>query len=239
MRVVGTAALIAIAVGGSLVASAGRTAHHFTVRRELAHPRAVVVQVSAADVAIAGGRARSATVEARETWAGSQQPTGRIGVTPARSYLLLGSKCADSQHLQLWRFGAHCSVRYTVHTPATNGLAVAMGTGDLTVTGIAGPFSDSTETGDLHASALRSLLVTVHVGVGDAHVSFSRPPSSVTLVVGVGDGSVLLPRGHYDIDARASVGDVRIGAGIVQDPTSLRKITVSSNVGDVHVDADD
>jgi hypothetical protein len=93
------------------------------------------------------------------------------------------------------------------------------------------------QTGDLQASGLRSSRATVRLGVGDAHVAFARAPLSLRVVVGVGDASALLPPGRYAIDARASLGDVRIGSGIVEDPSSPRSIVVTSGVGDVHVDA--
>jgi hypothetical protein len=218
-----------------VVADVGRRVHHADAVRALAHPRALSVQIAAADVTIVGGPGAGATVHAHESWSGSQRPSGTTAVRAAR--LLLSSRCPASPNLHLWRFGAFCSVRYQLRTPAATPLHVSMGTGELHVTGVSGAFSATTGAGDLYASALRSPRTTVHLDVGEAHLSFARTPSSVRVQIGVGDAYVVVPRGRYDIDARASVGEVRIGPGIVQDPSSRRTIVVDSSVGDVSVDA--
>lgn len=234
-RVVYGAVLVAIVVVASIAAGAGQRVYHATVRRELAHPDAVLVRVSAADVTIVGARGAPAVAQAHETWTGARRPSGESSA--GSSGFVLRSRCPSSLHLHLWRFGARCSVRYTLRTPAAKRLGVTMDVGELHVTGIAGAFSDRTGTGDLYASSLRSARTTIVVGVGEAHLSFSRRPTSVGVRIGVGDAFLELPRGRYDIDAGASVGEVRIGPGIVQDASSPRTIVVRSSVGDVHIDA--
>ncbi|HEY1480219.1 MAG TPA: hypothetical protein VGF46_09325 [Gaiellales bacterium] len=232
-RVVCIAVLIVIAVAASIVAGAGRRVHHITVRRQLTSTRALDLAIRSADVSISPVSVGPSTVEARESWTGGRPPSGVV--VGIHRDVELGSSCPSSQYF--WPLGARCSVRYAVRVPGRT-LGITMQTGDLTLSGIAGTLSATLQTGDLRASALRATAVTVHVGVGDAHISFSGRPASVGVQIGIGDASVLLPRGRYDIVARASVGDVRIGAGIVQDPTSARRIVVRSNVGDVHLDAD-
>jgi hypothetical protein len=228
-------ALVLIAMIGSVVARIGLRVHRAIETRQIPSGRTLAISVRASDVLVSGVSGSVASVESRELWTGSDPPSG---VFTLGSVLRLRSTCPGSRPLDLlWSFGARCSVRYVVRSPRQRAAQIVIDEGDATLVDLAGRLSVTMQTGDLHASGLRSSRATVRLGVGDAHVAFARAPSSLRVVVGVGDASALLPPGRYAIDARASLGDVRIGSGIVEDPSSPRSIVVTSGVGDVHVDA--
>jgi hypothetical protein len=234
-RVTAITALVLIAVAASIVAGIGRRVHRATETRQIPSTRTLAISVRASDVVVSGVSGSVASVESRELWTGSDPPVGVLMLGPV---LRLRSTCPGSRPLDLlWSFGARCSVRYIVRTPRQRAARIVIDEGDATLAGLAGPLSVTMQTGDLRASGLLSARATIRLGVGDAQIAFARAPSSLRVVVGVGDASALLPPGRYAIAARASVGDVRIGPGIVEDPSSPRTIVVTSGVGDVHVDA--
>jgi hypothetical protein len=232
-RVVVLLALILVAVTASIFAAIGRRVYHSTERRQVANARTLTVSTRAADVSISGGPGSSATIESHEEWTGTRAPgQSSIALGPV---ITLDSRCPSSVHLHLWRFGAHCSVQYAVRMPLRSALHVAVGSGDLELVRIAGALETTTQTGDLNASRIGSSRATIHVGVGDAQIDFARAPVSLHVQVGIGDAVVVLPPGRYAVDARTAVGNVLIGSGIVQDPSSRRTIFVRSDVGDVQV----
>jgi hypothetical protein len=226
--------LVIVALAASIVAGIGRRVHHTNGRRSIPSTGRLTISVRAADIAVAGVDGNGASVELHETWTGSDRPAGAVTVG---STLHLRGGCPGSRHLHLWSFGPRCSLRYVVRTPRGRATRIVARVGDATLTNLSGPLSATMQTGDLHASGIGSSRVTVRIGVGDAHLAFIRAPSALGVDVDVGDAQIVLPAGRYAIDARASLGDVRIGPGIVEDPSSPRKIVVTSTVGDVHVDA--
>jgi hypothetical protein len=233
-RVTAIIALVIVAVVGSVVAGIGRGVHHTTERRVIPSAGRLTISVRAADIAVAGVGGDDASVEQHETWTGSDRPAGAVTVG---STLLLRGGCPGSRHLHLWSFGPRCSLHYLVRTPRGRSTRIVARVGDATLTNLTGPLSATMQTGDLHASGIGSSRVTVRIGVGDAHIAFIRGPASLAVDVDVGDAQIVLPAGRYAVVARASLGDVQIGHGIVEDPSSTRKIVVTSTVGDVHVDA--
>lgn len=235
-RVTAITALVIVALLGSIVAGIGRRVHHTSERVQLRSATRLTISVRAADFIVAGVEGNDSSVESRATWTGSDRPTSAVTVGSA---LLLWGGCPSSQHLhlQLWSFGARCSLRYLVRTPRGRATRIAAHVGDATLTNLTGPLTATMQTGDLHATGIGSSRVTVRIGVGDAQIAFVRPPVSLAIAVEVGDAHVVLPAGRYSIDARTSIGGVQIGHGIVDDPSSRRRIVVTSTVGDVHVNA--
>jgi hypothetical protein len=233
-RVTAIIALVVVAVASSIVAGIGRRVHHTSERRVIPSAGRLTISVRAADIAIAGVGGNVASVELHETWTGSDRPAGAVTVG---STVLLRGGCLGSRFLLLSSFGTRCSLRYLVRTPRGRATRLVARVGDATLTNLTGPLSATIETGDLHASGLGSSRVTVRIGVGDARIAFVRAPSSLAVDVDVGDAQIVVPAGRYAVVARASLGEVQIGHGIVEDPSSTRKIVVTSTVGDVHVDA--
>jgi hypothetical protein len=227
-------ALVIVAVVGSIIAGVGRRVHHTSERRPIPAGGRLTISVRAAEIAIEGVGGNHASVELHETWTGSDRPAGAVTVG---STVLLRGGCLGSRFLLLSSFGPRCSLRYLVRTPRGRATRLVARVGDATLTNLTGPLDATMQTGDLHASGLGSSRVTVRIGVGDAHVAFVRAPSSLGVDVDVGDARIVVPAGRYAIDARATLGEVQIGQGIVEDPASTHRITVTSTVGDVHVDA--
>ncbi|MEO9176085.1 MAG: DUF4097 family beta strand repeat-containing protein [Gaiellales bacterium] len=233
-RVTAITALVIVALVGSIVAGIGRRVHHASDLVLLPPSGQLTISVRAADITVAGGASNDASVESRETWTGSARPARAVTVG---STLLLRGGCPGSHHLHLWSFGARCSLSYLVRTPRGRATRIVARVGDTTLTNLTGPLTATMQAGDLHATGIGSSRVTVRLGLGDAHIAFDRPPVSLGVTVDVGDAHVVLPAGRYAIDAHSSFGDVQIGHGIVEDPSSSRRIVVTSTVGDVHVDA--
>ncbi|WP_141915485.1 hypothetical protein [Klugiella xanthotipulae] len=78
--------------------------------------------------------------------------------------------------------------------------------------------------------------VDVTTQVGDIRIETETKPETVRAVTEVGTVRVLVPTGTYSAVVESDIGGARV-SGIVVDPAAPRSILVTSNVGDVRVDA--
>jgi hypothetical protein len=93
-----------------------------------------------------------------------------------------------------------------------------------------------TDTGDVHAKALRASELSVTTNVGDIALDLARPAALAEARSNVGDVRVAVPPGTYAVQADTDVGE-RAVRGLVQDDRTSHAITARSDVGDVTVRA--
>jgi hypothetical protein len=153
-----------------------------------------------------------------------------------------------------WFASINCSADLTVVVPA--GIAVAASTdtgnitasnldnvslqtdtGDLQVNGGAGVDHLSTDTGQITGAAMDASDVTAGSDTGDVSLDFAQPPTDVSAQDDTGDVTVTLPAGAppYAVSAHTQTGNTTVG--VPTNPTSTDQIAVSTDTGDVTVDA--
>jgi hypothetical protein len=150
-------------------------------------------------------------------------------------------------------FGAHCSVGVTALVPdgvrlvvsSDNGaqrirniqgdVMLSSDNGDIHATGISGNLSLTTDNGDVDASQLTSPSVSLATDNGSALLSFGQAPSSVTTDADNGDVTVDLPTPDLAYDLHTATDNGTVSAPIKTDPTSGRRISATSDNGNITV----
>jgi hypothetical protein len=150
-------------------------------------------------------------------------------------------------------FSVHCSVDVTARVPAgvrlvvtsDNGrqqirnmsgdVTVSSDNGDLHVSGISGALSMTTDNGDVAASELTSPRVRLDTDNGSARLSFAQAPTSVTTTADNGDVIVDLPNPEVAYDVHTSTDNGTVSTPIKTDPTSGRRISATSDNGNITV----
>ena len=142
--------------------------------------------------------------------------------------LRLSSRCR-------WWAQTWCSVDYRIEIPAELAVELHSENGDLRLVGLAGPISARAEAGSITGEELSSTTVSVANDVGDIRLAFTGPVESVSAASDIGDVSVQIPDDSttYHVEASTDVGDRT--TSIRSDPTSTRRIIVTTDVGDVAV----
>jgi hypothetical protein len=136
--------------------------------------------------------------------------------------LTLGYTCGD------------CNVGYQIEVPAGTTVRVADHTGGIVLSGLAGPVSASTGTGEISAAGLTSSVVTLHVGTGAITAGFLAPPAAVSASTDTGEIGIGVPGAvSYDVSASTSVGTVKVS--VTESASSRHHITANAGVGAVTV----
>ncbi|SDG17893.1 hypothetical protein SAMN05421505_102162 [Sinosporangium album] len=128
---------------------------------------------------------------------------------------------------------SHCNVNYKVEIPKGLRVKIDGGAGVITLRQLSGELEVATGAGDIRTVGLAVKRLKADTGAGTVELAFVAPPDSVEATTGAGEVEVKVPGGPYDVEAGAGVGDVTVK--VDKDPSSPRKIKVSSGVGDVKV----
>ena len=147
----------------------------------------------------------------------------------------------------------HCSVDVTAHVPAgvrlvvtsDNGLqqvrnmsgnvTASSDNGDLRVSNVSGALTMTTDNGDVTATALTSPRVRLDTDNGSARLSFDQAPTSVTTHADNGDVTVGLPAPDVAYDLRTMTDNGTVSTPIKTDPTSSRRISATSDNGNITI----
>jgi hypothetical protein len=150
-----------------------------------------------------------------------------------------------------WSF--HCGFRIEVHVPRGTPVSVTTDNGEVHVAGIAapvtlttdngdvraadieGPLRLSTDNGDVVGADLRSPTVTSETDNGDVTLVFGQPPQDVRASSDNGELDLRLPRGTTAYDLSTDTDNGSIDTPIRTDPTSHRRITATSDNGDITI----
>lgn len=222
-RIPGLLVLVAVAVGGFVVAASAR---HVTVSEETAtYPPVDRLELDsgAGNIVIRGEDRPDIKVDSRIRSTGeaskltADTSDGRLRLRPSCHHAFLNWDSGDDT----FGIGPLCAVSYTVAVPRTTALSVKSGTGDVDADGIA------------------SRSVLIGSGTGDIVLNFVAAPRNVEIGSGTGDVTVRVPGGSYDISTDSGIGDVVLGFGIARDTTSQNRIRIESGTGDVTIERSD
>jgi hypothetical protein len=150
---------------------------------------------------------------------------------------------------------ADCHVRWLLQIPRGLRLEIATKTGDITVSGMAGPVNLTSTSGAVNAEALsgqtaqllshkgpvtgtemRSTHVVATSRSGDVSLTFRTPPKLMHGTSTTGSVGVVLPDGDETYKIVAVAGDSKLKTVTAKhDPESNRSVTVRSDKGPVTV----
>jgi hypothetical protein len=113
-------------------------------------------------------------------------------------------------------------------------LTLSSASGDVTASRVSGELVLSDSSGDITVTQLASAQVRGSDASGDIDLSFSRPPSLVSISDASGDITVRLPPGvSYLVSANASSGSTEIA--VPTNPSSRHIIDLNDSSGDITV----
>jgi hypothetical protein len=222
-RIPGLIVLVAVAVGGFVVAASAR---HVTVSEETAtYPAASRLELDsgAGDIVVRGEDRSDIKVDSRIRSTGSDP---KLTADTSAGRLRLRASCHHSFFNwdtgdDTFGIGPLCAVSYTVAVPRETSLSVDSGTGDVRADGISSP------------------AVSIDSGTGDIVLNFVAAPRDIEINSGTGDVTVRVPAGAYDINTDSGIGDVVLGFGIEHDAASTNRIRIDSGTGDVTIERSD
>jgi DUF4097 and DUF4098 domain-containing protein YvlB len=127
-----------------------------------------------------------------------------------------------------------CRVAYLVTVPRRLAVQIDNKVGMIKLSGLAGPLTLTSSTGDIDATGLTSDAVTAHARAGAISLGFSAPPTTVDAQTEVGSIMVRLPADSaYAVDAGSQVGVADVT--VQREPASAHHILAHSRVGSVRV----
>jgi hypothetical protein len=222
-RIPGLVLLLAVAVGGFVVAGSARDVH--VTEKTATYARALRVELDSGSgpIRIRGEQRDDIQVASRIRSTG-RAPELQTEASAARLHV----RASCHHRFFDWEIGTDsfgigplCSTSYTAAMPSATSLAIDLGQGDI------------------HADGLASRTVVVHSGTGDVDLEFTAAPRNVQIDSGTGDVVVLVPAGQYAIELDSGVGDTHLDQGIVNDPLSTNVIQINAGTGDVSVERSD
>lgn len=178
------------------------------------------------DTRIEGTDATTVSVTERLTYTGNPPQTSH-SVNGGR--LTLGYTCPSGfPHIN------SCGVTYVVKVPRHIAVQIDDEVGRTTLSGLAGPLTLNSSTGDIDAAGLTSGAVTARASAGTITLGFTAPPTTVDARAEVGSVTVQLPADTaYAVDAGSEVGSIKVT--VARDPGSAHRVTAQSHVGSVTV----
>jgi Putative adhesin len=228
--------LIAASAGGVAVGFATRVEHEARgPADQIPSLPALEIDAGQGDIRAVGRPGATITYESSLKWIG-RRPS--IGISRRGEQLRLRSGCPSYLLVTDVDLFSKCDVDLDVGVPATTGLTIDAGSGDISLEGLNGAVSIDSGTGSISATRLRSPTFAVDSGTGDVTVAFVVRPESVSVDSGTGDITVRVPSGRYDITSDSGVGSVSV-EGVVDDPTANSRLMFDSGVGDIRVEAND
>jgi hypothetical protein len=110
-----------------------------------------------------------------------------------------------------------------------------MGAGEVIARGLAGAADVRSEAGSVRLRDLTAARVRAEVGVGDVDLGFLEPPRDVVARGDVGDIEVRVPDDDtvYAVTTSSDIGDD--SADVRTDPSAVRTIVATVEVGDARV----
>lgn len=209
---------------GDLVDTAGNkeSVEDYTVKEKITELR---VKSESGDISITETDRADVQVVETVSWNGDNKPETRHETSGG--LLTLDYSCPA-------RIGfTVCSVDYKVEVPRGVTVMVNAGSGDVTLRELSGELSVETGAGDIQAVGLSSKNGRTKSGSGDVELKYASAPDALEIEVGAGNAVVRLPRDSYAVDAKIPAGDKRIE--VVNDPSSPRKVSITTGAGDASV----
>ena len=127
-----------------------------------------------------------------------------------------------------------CGAAFYVTVPRGVSVTVHEGTGQVTLSSLAGEVSAQSGTGNVTGTGLSGATGRFQIGTGRVDVAYAKPPRQVSVVASTGAVQVLVPASvAYRVSAGSEIGAVDIA--VPQSPSASRVISVQDGVGAVTV----
>lgn len=222
-RIPGLVLLVAVAVGGFVIAASARDVH--VTERSATYPVAKRLELdSGSGTVVVHGQNRTDIQLASRIRSTGHTPELSTDTSDAR----LRVRASCHHRFFTWDLGNDsfglgplCATSYTAAVPAATALSVELGQGDI------------------HGDRLASKTVSIDSGTGDVNLEFTTAPRNVQINSGTGDVTILVPGGSYAIQTDTGLGTTHVDQGIVNDPLSTNVIRIDSGTGDVSVERSD
>ena len=117
----------------------------------------------------------------------------------------------------------------------TGGIDVSTSDGGVTVVGATGPLRLESRDGTIEASQIRSARVDATTSDGSVHVAFASPPQTVRATSRDGSVELTMPDDRTAYRVTVAVRDGSSAVSVPRDPTSPRRIRVTTSDGDVSI----
>ncbi|MFD5513041.1 DUF4097 family beta strand repeat-containing protein [Streptomyces sp. NPDC127051] len=144
-----------------------------------------------------------------------------------------------------------CYIDYRLEVPASATVKLESSSGNVTVTGvaaadlasssgdvkaegIAGPLKVHTSSGSVTATGLDGPTAEVHASSGDARLTFTKPPTSVTAETSSGDVTLSVPQAPYRITTATGSGKQDT---LPSTPAATSHVSVQTSSGDIRIAA--
>jgi hypothetical protein len=114
-------------------------------------------------------------------------------------------------------------------------VVIATGGGDLTAGDLAGPLSFTTDGGNVNGTGITSPVVTTKSGGGDVTLTFTAPPSNLTIETSGGNVHVVVPRDNAGYDVSPTLDGGNLNDAVKISSQSPSKITADSGGGDITI----
>jgi DUF4097 and DUF4098 domain-containing protein YvlB len=204
----------------------------------------ISVDTSAGDIRVVAGSGSQVSVSYTEHYQ-LKKPT--VSATTSNGGVQLTGRCPSGI------LDNNCAIDYVVTVPASSGLTLHTGAGNISAAGSSGNGSLSTGSGNIgftdlsgdivahtgsgNVSGTRTSSKHVHAstGVGDVNVEWINSPSSVVTETGSGDIGLVLPRGSgpYRTSTHTGVGSTDVS--VATDPTAAFSISATTGVGNISI----
>ena len=215
---------------------------HDEVTYEVAKVGSLSVESGTGDITVTESNRTGVKVVETVNWRGDDKPKTQHPLIGDQ--LTLSYNCSDTP----W---SSCSVSYRIEVPKglkikadsgtgtvtardlTGLLEATTGTGEIEMRNISGDLELHTGTGDIKGVELAGKRLTGDVGTGDVDLKYTGAPESIDFSSGAGDVTVRVPDVTYDVEVKSGTGDDSVR--VKSDPSSPRKIVLTTGAGDATV----
>jgi hypothetical protein len=232
-RLPGVFALALLGGGGIWTANRAEQDHRSSTVFRPAPRKLLWLHTGSADIVISAGSGAGIRIERRARWVGSR-PTPSFSDRGGRIDLQDDCHAAIGLAASIFAFHDPCSVTYRITIPAGQAVRLDDGSGDIVLTGLKGPVTATTGSGDVSADDLGGPSVRLASGSGDVSATFSHAPATLRATAGSGDVSLAVPGGTYRVRASTGSGD-RSVEGLTQSDNAALSIDAHTGSGDISI----
>jgi len=184
----------------------------------------VVLDARTAKVTVTAGDGPIAITETRR-FSGPEPETDRV--VDEQTLRLTETGCGEGVHGQ-------CDVEYRIRLPKQTATQLITRAGDVSVSGVDGPLTVTTDAGRVRADGLTSDTVDVATKAGLVSLAFGEAPSLVQTQTDVGAIDVRVPGGQpYAVDISADLGASSVT--VDRDAGAAHRISARTRAGAVKV----
>jgi hypothetical protein len=185
---------------------------------------AVDLQGVPGQLTITGTSGRQVTLAGQLHWTGST-PSMVTRLDRAAHVLHLTYRCAPA---------SPCTEHYRLAVPGSTATVLRQSSGQLVVSGLAGPLQITAGRVDVTATGLRSPVLTAAISTGHLTARFALPPRQVSIALTSAQATLWLPgRARYRVSQQVSSGYIKIA--IPHTAAAARTVTARIASGELEL----